>query len=264
MGIMLVICMLLSSAAAASAVAEATGKGITTIINGKVVQSDVEPVLQKGRVFVPIRALASLQLEFLWGERDKIATVLNRDGKSVVLRLNENRAHINGHEVNLDTPLFVVKGRVFVPLRFISEAFGFQVNYQAERAAVTINSPAPEQQEEAFSPGVFIDWESVQAPLLHDAIQENLQHVLEAMANQNQAAFKAAFIQETTPSAFLYLLENEYRFEDISTVMDDASGRIQVSIQGKVKHSDGEVNERQLAFYYMKDQEGEWKLASID
>ncbi|TYP72087.1 copper amine oxidase N-terminal domain-containing protein [Paenibacillus methanolicus] len=262
--ILLVISTLMLLATVTPVRAASTGKAITPIVDGKVVQSDVDPIIEKGRVLVPLRALASLDLEFLWDGTNKIATVKNKEGKYAMLRLREKMARVNGQEVKLDAPLTVVKGRVLVPLRFIGEAFGFQVNYEAERSAVIISNSATEQQEEAFSSGVFIDWKSGDDPLLNEVIIENLKTALASMAEKDIDTFKSVFINSTTPSAFIYLLENEYRFEALGTVMDDRSGRIEITIIGKVKTSDGIVNETNLAFYYMKDKQGEWKLASID
>ncbi|MFB9324705.1 copper amine oxidase N-terminal domain-containing protein [Paenibacillus aurantiacus] len=256
-GLKIAISMLLLSSTAAPAFAASTGKGITTVINGTIIQPDVNPVIEKGRTLVPIRALASLDLEFLWDGRDKIATVKNKDGKYAMLRLDETMARVNGQEVKLDAPVTVIQGRVFVPLRFISEAFGFQVQYDAERSMVTIDRPA-------FAPGVFIDWESANDPILNDVIKENLQNTLKSMANKDQAAFKSVFIQNTASSAFLYLLDNEYRFESLGEVRDNGEGRIEVPVAGKVKNSEGTVKTTNLIFYYMKNKQGEWRLASID
>lgn len=258
-GLTIVIAMLVLSSTAAPVFAQTAGKGITTAINGKVVQPEVDPILKNGRTLVPIRTLASLHLEFLWDGQDKIATVKNKDGKYAVLRLNEPTARVNDQEVKLDAPITVVNGRVLVPLRFISEAFGFQVKYEAEQAAVYI-----EDREEAFASGVFIDWKSVHDPLLHDAIRENLQNALKSMTDMDQDAFKRVFIQDTTSSAFLYLLENEYRFEGLGAISDNGQGRMEIVVAGKVKNSEGAVKETNLVFYYLKNEQGEWKLASID
>jgi hypothetical protein len=57
----------------------------------------------------------------------------------VKLTINSKNAIINGNKTNLDVPPQTIKGNTMVPLRFIAEAFGCQVNWNASEKKITIN-----------------------------------------------------------------------------------------------------------------------------
>lgn len=54
------------------------------------------------------------------------------------LKIGSNEAVINGETVELDVPAFVEEGRTFLPIRFISEAMGMNVDWDAATKTVTI------------------------------------------------------------------------------------------------------------------------------
>lgn len=101
---------------------------------------DVQPVTENGRMLVPVRGiLEPLGATFDWNSKDGVVTAIK--GSTVVkLKLNSKIALVNGREVILDTPAKVVLGRTLVPLRFISEAFGHKVNWDAATTKVTIDN----------------------------------------------------------------------------------------------------------------------------
>ncbi|HSW63103.1 MAG TPA: copper amine oxidase N-terminal domain-containing protein [Dissulfurispiraceae bacterium] len=53
------------------------------------------------------------------------------------------RLIINGQEINTDVPPQLIDGRVLVPARFVAEPLGAQVQWDAEKNAVVINSTSP-------------------------------------------------------------------------------------------------------------------------
>ncbi|MEW5761677.1 MAG: S41 family peptidase [Bacillota bacterium] len=66
-----------------------------------------------------------------------IAEVLLKDGMvGVDFEVYGKEAVVNGRRVPLATPPVVKKGAVYVPLRFVAEAFGWKVDWERERGAV--------------------------------------------------------------------------------------------------------------------------------
>ncbi len=49
---------------------------------------------------------------------------------------------LDGREVQSDVPPFILQGRVFVPIRFVSEALGLDVKWNEKNYTVEISSPA--------------------------------------------------------------------------------------------------------------------------
>ena len=63
-----------------------------------------------------------------WNGKDKSVTVTKGSDK-IVLTIGANKALVNGKEVALDSPATIIKDRTYIPVRFVSEAFGYKVKY---------------------------------------------------------------------------------------------------------------------------------------
>ena len=99
--------------------------------------------IRDNRVQVPMRPIferLGATVQWIPGERKVVAT---KDGDTVTLVIGENFAYKNGAKL-LDYPPRLVKGRVMVPLRFISESFGAQVRWsRSERTAFVKTAESP-------------------------------------------------------------------------------------------------------------------------
>ncbi|CAM4388067.1 copper amine oxidase N-terminal domain-containing protein [Paenibacillus tarimensis] len=128
-------------------------KGVKTYINGKELASDVPPVVKSGRTLVPFRAIAeSLQAEVQWDSKTKTVTV-TKNGTEVKVVLGSQTATINGQQVTIDVPGEMNKNRVFVPLRFISEALKANVQWDKETSsAIIVGEEEAAAAEEAQEP----------------------------------------------------------------------------------------------------------------
>jgi len=112
-------------------------------LNNEEMLLDATPFIYKGRVMVPLRFLSdSLHAVIEWDQIFKIATVTL--GNSIIrVQVGNNTADVGGKAVALDVPPVVVKDRVFVPIRFISENFGALVEWDDKMQIVKITYPKP-------------------------------------------------------------------------------------------------------------------------
>ncbi|MCR8656912.1 copper amine oxidase N-terminal domain-containing protein [Paenibacillus endoradicis] len=125
--------------------ANASGSGspeITVSIDGRFVSFDVPPQMINGRVMVPLRPIfEGLGAKVEWN--DKTQTVTGNKGSiSVVLILNEKKATVNGKTIALDAPSAQIKGRTFVPARFVAESLGADVKWNDTKQQVIITTGA--------------------------------------------------------------------------------------------------------------------------
>ena len=81
----------------------------------------------------------SLGADVEWDEAARTITAI-RDDVTVVLTIDKDTAAINGESVSLDSPAIISGDRTMVPLRFVSEALGCEVSWDAEFRVVTIAS----------------------------------------------------------------------------------------------------------------------------
>lgn len=98
--------------------------------NGIRIEGDTEPVIENGRMLVPLRLVfEKTGAEVSWDDASKSASC-TLDGITVIVTSDSTVASINGEEITLDVSPRLVNNRVLVPLRFISEALGATVTWR--------------------------------------------------------------------------------------------------------------------------------------
>lgn len=112
--------------------------GIDIRVNGKYVDSDVDPYIKNDRTMVPVRAIAeALGAQVAYDDATKTATI-SRNGDEVKITMYADSAFVNGEEIALDAAAETVNSRIFVPVRFVSEGLKCSVNWNAETKSVII------------------------------------------------------------------------------------------------------------------------------
>ncbi len=114
---------------------------IAVQVNGKPVSfTSARPAQISGRVFIPLRAVVeSLGAEVKWDAATQ--TVRGSKGsQEFSLRIGDRAATVNGKEVTLDVPAQLIGGATMVPLRFVAEALGAEVEWNAAQQTVMVNA----------------------------------------------------------------------------------------------------------------------------
>ena len=116
--------------AAALVLCIATSMAATRVeLNGNPVSFDVAPFQVAGRTMVPMRAIfEALGAEVEWNASSQTVTA-TRGATNVRLTIGRTTARVNGRNVSLDVPAMVRRGSTMVPLRFVSEALGANVEW---------------------------------------------------------------------------------------------------------------------------------------
>ncbi|WP_165859291.1 copper amine oxidase N-terminal domain-containing protein [Desulfofundulus salinus] len=109
---------------------------VKVYIKGNMPVFDVAPVIENGRVLVPLRVLA----ESLGAAVDYKDNTINiqLNNSTVKLVVGSGKALVDGNPVMLEVPARVVDGRTLVPLRFIGEGLKAKVNYYREGNLVAV------------------------------------------------------------------------------------------------------------------------------
>lgn len=103
--------------------------------------ADVPPEVRSGRTLVPLRAIfEELGAEVTWDGASRMVTAV-KGGVTVRLQIDNPVATVNGTERPLDQPPVISNGRTLVPVRFVSEALGARVEWEAHTRAVLITPP---------------------------------------------------------------------------------------------------------------------------
>jgi hypothetical protein len=123
-----------------SATASSTEPAIQVNINGSPLQMDVPPTIVNGRTLVPLRAIfEALGATVQWNAADQ-SIVATKGNITINLQIGSTTALNNGAQVTLDAAPQIVNGRTLVPARFVSEALGAQVNWDATNRQVNITT----------------------------------------------------------------------------------------------------------------------------
>lgn len=110
--------------------------------NGQNFEMDIYPYIKNNRTILPLRyvglALGIPPENILWDEKSQAVTLLGKDNTVVRVVVGENMVYHNGMPTATDTPAFNREGRIMVPLRAVSQAFGAQVDWNPQAKTITI------------------------------------------------------------------------------------------------------------------------------
>jgi len=103
----------------------------TFTVNDETVEMDVAPFVKNGRVMVPIRFLAEAlgyTVDYDFSDPTN-KTITVHAVEDIVLTIGSNKALVGTEEVELDAVPELVNGRTMVPVRFVAETLGFEVQW---------------------------------------------------------------------------------------------------------------------------------------
>ncbi|GEM_PF-1762141 len=129
-------------------------KNIQVYIEGVKQVYKQPPVNAKGNVLVPLRSIfESLGAAVKWNSSTQTVTA-TRAGRTVVLTIGSKTAYINGVAVTLSAAPQLINGSTMVPVRFVSEAFGGEVEWKGETGSVIVfqNKPSIPTSAESENP----------------------------------------------------------------------------------------------------------------
>ena len=132
---------------------------IKVLVDGVELEFDMPPVIENGRVLVPLKTLAEAFNKTVerygWEQGQSVIISGNYGAYYLILtigKLTMEKEIINTstepgaawysmtQTIDLDVPARIIEGRTFVPLRAVSEAFSADVQWDGETKTVTITS----------------------------------------------------------------------------------------------------------------------------
>jgi hypothetical protein len=126
---------------------------VAVTVNSVPVRSDAPPIVQRGRVLLPARAVfqalgAEVDYDPATGHVD-----IRRGTRFVRVTAGSNRALIGTQSITLDVAAQIHDGRTYLPLRFVAESLGGMVDYNDSTRTVSIVDPdAPDGRQANVTP----------------------------------------------------------------------------------------------------------------
>ncbi len=128
---------------------EYTGSIYTLKVNGEKVETPLEPIIFNDRALVPIREVFEAMGADVGYDDGDVSVSMN--GISVAMSIGEPVAEINGKKKTIPdgvVPKLIAKqgesAKTMVPVRFISESIGMDVEFDGDDGVINVNSPTGE------------------------------------------------------------------------------------------------------------------------
>jgi outer membrane protein assembly factor BamB len=107
-------------------------------VDGRIKQLDVPPMIISDRTYVPLRFISeALDFDVTWEQSEKRVTVIKGD-QTLDVWIDKYEYRLGGEIHELESPPLIIDGRTMVPVRFITEAFGAEVEWLADERKVSI------------------------------------------------------------------------------------------------------------------------------
>jgi hypothetical protein len=129
------------------------GLGSVTV-RDNIIKFDTPPYIKGGRTVVPVRAITEeLGANVSWDEATQTVTITaegssTTTGTAIGLGINSRVVTVDGEVQILDAEAEITNGRTYVPLRFIAETFGLDVDWDAETEMIDIEETKEDQEDE--------------------------------------------------------------------------------------------------------------------
>ena len=116
------------------------GTVIRILADGRYLDSDVSPYLVNDRTLVPVRVLMEkLGCDVSW-ENDTRTAIITKDAMTVRIPIDSPSATVNGVQTAMDTAAEIHDDRTMVPLRFVAEHMGADVDWDGETHTVILKT----------------------------------------------------------------------------------------------------------------------------
>ena len=135
---LMLTCVALSASTAAFAASP------SVILNGEKLAFETEPYIEDDLTMVPFRAIfEAVGASVIWDETTRTVIAmgnLNGSATSVALQIDSVDAFVNNEKVVLEKAAEITNDSTFVPLRFVMEALGADVQWDNDAYSVLITT----------------------------------------------------------------------------------------------------------------------------
>ena len=123
--------------------AGASSDNVTITLNGEALVLDTNAYIKNDCTMVPVRGIfeKAANATVNWDESTKTVMIAQSKGEEfnfIFLQIGTENAFVNSEAIKLDAPAEIKDDRTMVPLRFIMEQLGCEVQWDQETYTVNI------------------------------------------------------------------------------------------------------------------------------
>lgn len=113
---------------------------IQVFLNHELLQFSSPPILENGRVLVPVRELfQSMGFDIKWNPKEQ-QIVGEKDDLILTMYIGNTTVTKNHENIHLDIPPMIKENKTYVPLRFVAESTSANVEWNNRKKRVTIST----------------------------------------------------------------------------------------------------------------------------
>lgn len=179
-----------------------------TINNEQVSFDEAGPFVDRNnRTLVPLRFISEkLGAQVKWDSKAQTVTV-TASSQEVVLTVGQAQMIVNGVKTTMDTKPVMKDGRVFVPVKYISEVLGVEVKWIAEESTVAISNELPGNTVVAKVNDEVVTAREVIAQINYEIAMMQYQYQYDASYFETDEA--KAYIKERKAEIVDYIIKNK-------------------------------------------------------
>lgn len=111
---------------------------LTVLVAGRIVEFDVAPRVEQGIPLAPVRhVLEQTGGQVGWNHATKTVNA-QANGQAIQLRVGQSTATVGNQKVRLERPVFLEMGRTLIPMSFLSDGLGLNVQYDPATGQILI------------------------------------------------------------------------------------------------------------------------------
>lgn len=117
-------------------------RGYTTEVryNDDLMNLTINPILIEGRTMVPLRDIFEIfNAKVDWNSGEDSITA-SKDNNIIKLYVDKKEGLLNGKSITLDVSPVNIRGKVMVPLRFVSESLGVKVDWNDQTNTILLSN----------------------------------------------------------------------------------------------------------------------------
>lgn len=117
-----------------------TTENINVTVNGVSTQFNPPPVMLDGTTYLPLRPLAESLGATVWYNNESNTVGINREDIKIAFVLGSSFARVNGNQIATSESR-IINNTTYVPVRFVSETFGLNVDWNSQTKTVRVSEP---------------------------------------------------------------------------------------------------------------------------
>lgn len=170
------------------------------------------PLIENGRTVVPIRAVAENLGGSVEWNNDTQTIEIYRGKNRVLFTVNSEIAYLNDEEYILDSPPIIINERTFVPIRFVSEGLGFDVEWNENLQQITIRTKNAVNEEA----GTAATYKSAEEAKVMTNGTEQEENMIDIILNINGKNFSAKLYDNDAAHSFAENLPVTYSMSELN------------------------------------------------